>query len=214
MPCPGDPGPRPAFIPVPLAARAVMRYQIFSQIVENVFHFTQETNYTEGDLADLGDAIVSSWNGHIKPLLSTDVTLLDVICTAIDAPDGPQSTTESGAQGTNSGGGLDTLGSTLAIKFATGRSGRSFRGRMYWPQLLASDIANNDVSLVAAGAYIEAISNLMTDVFSSVGSKHVVVSYQHDCAWRTTGVGTLVTGYLVSDFHIDSQRRRLSGRGI
>lgn len=214
MPCPGDPGPRPTFIPVPKSARAVMRYSCFGQTVENVFHFSQTDDYAESDCAALAGAIVTAWGAEIKPLLSPDVTLEDVTVTAIHVASGPQSIAAAGIAGTAAEAGFDTIGNTIAIKFGTGNSGRSYRGRMYWPQLLASGVTNNELSLVAAGAYISALSDFFAAVNTAVGSDHVIVSYQNDCEWRDEGVSTFVTSYSVVDRHLDSQRRRLSGRGV
>jgi len=214
MPCPGNPGPRPSFIPVPKTARAVLRQACFGQTVENVFHFIKADDYDGVDCADLANAVVTAWDNNIKPLVSPDVVLNDVIVTAIHVVSGPQYVASAGITGTAAEAGFETIGNTIAIKFGTGNSGRSYRGRMYWPQLLASGVSNNELSLVAASAYIAALDTFFAEIDSGIGSAHAIVSYQNECEWRTEGVSTAVNSYSVVDRHLDSQRRRLSGRGI
>jgi len=214
MGCPTPPGPRPAFIEVPLVARSVMAYTIFGSIVQNVFHWAKLTEWDDVDCATLAAAIVTSFDTNMKPALSNDVVLNSATVTALYKVDGPQAVEFAGITGTNAGAGFESTGNTLAIKFGTGSAGRSFRGRTYWPQLLASSVTNNEVGLTPAGAYISALQNFFDDVNVATGAKHVIVSYQNDCTWRTEGLATPVNSYSVTDLHLDSQRRRLSGRGI
>jgi hypothetical protein len=191
-----------------------MRYVCFDQTIENVFHFTRELDYDEDACAELANQIVAVWDAFMRPTLSNDITLLDVTVTAIHEASGAQFIAPAGDNGSHVAAGFDSLGSTLAIKFGTGRSGRSYRGRMYWPQLLAPAVVDNEVDLTTTGIYVAAMQDFFENIESSVGDVHVVVSYQNDCEWRTEGVPTPVTSYSVADFHVDSQRRRLSGRGI
>jgi hypothetical protein len=214
MGCPTPPGPRPAFIEVPLTARAVLAYTIFNQTVQNVFHFSKLTEYDDTDVATLANEIVTSWDTNLKPTLSADVVLVSVTVTALYKVDGPQFVASANITGTNGGAGFESIGNTIAIKFGSGQAGRSFRGRTYWPQVLAAAVTNNELALATAGVYIAALTDFFDDVNVAIGDKHVIVSYQNNCTWRTEGVATPVNSYSIVDLHLDSQRRRLSGRGI
>lgn len=214
MPCPTPPGPRPSFIPVPQTARAVLRYTIFGQTVENVFHWTQATDYDATDCAVLAAAIVTAYDTEWKHLLSSDVVLNDVTVTGIDTVSGAQAVAPAGITGTHATAGFETIGNTLCFKFGSAQAGRSYRGRMYWPQLISTMVANNEVNTTDAGILLAAVNDFFDAVNSDAGMQHCVVSYQNDCEWRTTGVATSVISYTYTDRRLDSQRRRLSGRGI
>lgn len=214
MPCPGDPGPRPAFIPVPDAARTVMKYIIFGQTVENVHYFVRSGGFTAGFLDDLNASITTHWTTFIRPLLPTTAQLLEIISTAQEVVSGAQDSDIVAANGTNAGNPYQSLGATFAIKFSTGLSGRSYRGRMYWPQLIEGLVVANDLNAGYAAGIRDAVEDFFTSINDDAVGTHNVVSYQNDCEWNTTGVATPVTGYSYTDLHVDSQRRRLSGRGI
>lgn len=214
MPCPGDPGPRPSFIPVPDTCRTVMHYTIFGQTVENVHYFSQSGGFTASDLDTLNAAIVSAWTTTLRALQPPELQLLEVISTAQEVVSGAQDTETVAANGTNASPAFEALNATFAIKFTTGQSGRSYRGRMYWPALIDGLVHNNEVDSAYAAAIRDAVQDFFSSIFTDVGAVHVVASYQNDCEWNLTGVATPVTGYSYTDLHIDSQRRRLSGRGV
>lgn len=214
MPCPGDPGPRPSFIPVPDVARTVMKYNIFGQTVENVHYFSKSGGFDAAALDALNDAIVDAWGTTLRALQPPQLQLLEVISTAQEVVSGAQDSDIVAANGTNASASTNALNATFAIKFTTGLSGRSYRGRMYWPALVGVEILNNEVSSTYAADMRDAVMSFFAEIFDVAGAVHVVVSYQNDCEWNTTGVATPVTGYSYTDLHVDSQRRRLSGRGV
>lgn len=214
MPCPGDPGPRPDWIPAPLVARAVMRYYIYGQNIENVFTFTGNASWNSGSLLDLCVAMSTSWTSNLQDLLTGEVTLVDITATDLEEEDGAQATLAISAVGTSEQNGFETTGNTFVIKFTTARVGRSYRGRMFWP-LLANNMVDNGliVSTAVANQLAVAVGNFFADVDSLANGVHVITSYMNDCAWRTTAVATPVAAYAYTDLALDSQRRRLPGRG-
>lgn len=214
MPCPGDPGPRPTFIPLPDCGRVVMQYTIYGQTVENVFYWNHGSPYDAATIAALALAVQGSWVTNLKPILPPAAVLNSITATATDAASGVQHVAPVGSAGSNAGAGMETIGNTLAIKFGTGVSGRSYRGRMYFPILIEGLVSANVVDLSYAAGLVSAVTAFFQDVETDTGDKHVIASYQNDCAWRATGVSTDVSSYSYVDRNLDSQRRRLSGRGI
>jgi hypothetical protein len=101
---------------------------------------------------------------------------------------------------------------TLAIKFLTAGRGRSARGRNYIVGLHVDAVTNNEVSSAHAAQYVTAYDELRDTSVISVGT-HVVVSRFLDGVERTEGIAQTVTGVTFTDFIVDSQRRRLPGRG-
>lgn len=214
MACPTPPGPRPAFIEVPDVARTVMRYNIFGQTVENVWYFTRTGGYSPGLLDALNDAITTAWTTNMRPFLPPEITLLDITSTDQSVVGGAQDIDVVSVVGSNAVTAFNSIGTTFALKFGTGLSGRSNRGRMYWPALPNNVVVDNDIDAGYAGSIRSAVEDMFADILADSGDQHVVVSYQNDCTWRTTGAKNDVTSYSYVDLHLDSQRRRLSGRGI
>ena len=214
MPCPGDPGPRPEFIPVPDTVRAVMQYTIFGEQIANVFHFTRGSAWALGDMEELALAMRDAWNERLSPLLAGDVELLNITVTDIAAEDSIQYTAVCEDVGTYAGAAFETTGNTFAIKFNTYRTGRSYRGRMYWPLLNANAVNDGRItSGPIADSMVGALTLFFQDVTDATACSHTVVSYMNNCEWRATGVATEVLTYSYSDLNLDSQRRRLPGRG-
>jgi hypothetical protein len=214
MPCPGDPGPRPDWIPALNAARLVMRYSVFGQNVENVHTFQRDGNWDYSALFALATEALASWHTNIKPLLPAVATLVDVVATDLENEDGVQATVAASAPGTSASAAFNTLGNTFAIKFATGLTGRSHRGRMYWPVLIDSVVNDGALTNAAAAlAYVDAIGDFMADINSATDASHCIVSYQNDCEWRDVAEVNNVNAYTYTDLFLDSQRRRLLGRG-
>lgn len=214
MPCPGDPGPHPGCINLDDYARTVMRYEVFGQTVENVFYFGGNGPYDGTKLDALNAAITTSWGTNIRPHLPAAITLVDITSTGTECIAPAQDIDVVGAAGSNVGAVFETTGNTFAIKFGTGLAGRSFRGRMFWPVLMASEVNDGKLSSVFAGQIRAGVEDFFADVEADTGDIHYIVSYQHDCEWRTEGVPTEVTSYTYTDLNLDSQRRRLPGRGI
>lgn len=99
----------------------------------------------------------------------------------------------------------------LVVTFRTGLAGRSFRGRNYIGGLpLVMDDPNHFTDAFAAA--LQAAYATLPTVLDTLTLTHVVASRWINGVLRTTGAATPVTGYTVND-QVDSQRRRLAGRG-
>jgi len=214
MPCPGDPGPRPTCIELPDCARMVMAYSCFGQVIENVFYFHRDGGYTGTLLDYLNAAATTAWTAEIRPHLPAAITLETITSTGTECVAPAQDIDTVGAAGSNVGAVFETTGQTFAIKFGTGLAGRSYRGRMYWPVLMASEVNDGNLSSVFASQIRTGVEDFFAAILADTGDQHVIASYQNDCEWRDTGVFTDVSSYSYTDLHLDSQRRRLPGRGI
>lgn len=201
------------FIPVPNTARVRLVYTQFGQTLENVFNFERAGPFSSADLLALNASILTEWTVNIMPEVTVDATLVLIESTALDSAMGFQETTSVGVVGGNAGGGTPT-GVTLAIKFASGLAGRSQRGRMYWIGTSVGQIVGDQYDAGQAAGILAAVTAFFGLVFATTASAHVIVSYCNAGAWRITGQTTPVTDYILTDTNIDSQRRRLAGRGI
>lgn len=215
MPCPGDPGPRPYFIPAPLTCKVVLDHTLFNQQVQNVLHFTKATNWNSIDLAALTAGVAAAWLANLAPQLPADCVLSRIRATDESGVTSAYSEIYPATAGTYAGTAFQAAQATLAMKFSTAKKGRSYRGRFYWPCLRDDAVGAGVVSQAAATAYIVAMQGFIGEIESLSDSPvHVVTSYQNDCAWRATAVSEPVTGYSFVDRNVDTQRRRAVGTGI
>lgn len=118
--------------------------------------------------------------------------------------------------GTHAGGsGSLPADVAAAVKKTTGALGRSGRGRWYWPVGDKAWLAT-DSSLTAA-AQAEMVAALAAFQAAVEGGTYPcemgIVSYYSGKVLRPSGVFYQITGWGLTDPIVDSQRRRLPGRG-
>lgn len=101
---------------------------------------------------------------------------------------------------------------SLAVQHNTGLSGRSARGRTFWPVFSTGDVVGNDVLQLRIDLILDAFAQMRADLLTS-NLQHVVLSRWTAKALRPVGISFDVTGYTVKDTTVDSMRRRLPGRG-
>jgi len=202
-----------AFIPAVNTLKAEMIYNHIGQICENVLYAQMAGTPSITDLTDYAGTLVNWFDTQLQPLVSNGTALVMVKVRDM--------TTESGAaieftvdlpiSGT--GGSALPGNVTVATKWSTGLAGRSFRGRSY---LVGLPVGNNTTNAnVLDSGYAsdldDAMENLITDI--TVDDRtFVVASFFHLGAPRVTAVLTEIIAASV-DTNLDSQRRRLAGRG-
>lgn len=201
------------FIPVLGVVQAELVYTWEGQTVETVLHFEPSDPPTPALMTELGAFLVTWFNTVLKPTMPTTISLVNIKLTDL--------TTET-APVVNYGTGLPIAGTgaspalpnnvAFVITKRTAQRGRSFRGRIYHPGLMEGSVTGNTVSGSAATAIIGAYDDLLA--FSTAGATWTmgVVSRYTNLAPRATGVFTGVVN-LTTDGNVDSQRRRLPGRG-
>jgi len=202
-----------AFVPVPDVIEAEVVWEWDGQVVENTLYFLNDSGWSAGSilehLEDLRDVIVS----QLIPLLPSSIQLVRLVGTLLDAVDAV-SVTLSVSPAVVGGVALESVPSNVsyAIQFKTDLRGRSFRGRNYIPGIPNDKINTNTITSgdrTSFTAAYEAISAVGVDL----GRRHVVVSRFSAGAPRTIGLATPVTAIATADATVDSQRRRLPGRG-
>jgi hypothetical protein len=207
-------GPHP-FIPAPNTAKLEMVYTFQGTFAENVVYFQNPSGWNATSLALLNSAAFTAWSARIKPAQTSQLTLVRLKATDVAVDNGAYNelSPTSGNTGTEASP-PTALGSTVAIKFTTGLSGRSQRGRLFFIGLTEDATDGNKLNLGFGASLADSYKLFMQDIEADIpDTKHVVVSYCTDKAWRTTAGIQEVTGYSADDY-IDSQRRRLTGRGM
>lgn len=208
------------FVPAVNTALVETRMLYVNQQVENTLWVENDSAWDGASLATLAANIRDWWGGSYSTLVPSSVSLREVVCTDM--------TTNTGAQATLNGGGLaGLLGSegmpsnvTLSVSFHTALRGRSFRGRNYIVGIPVGVVEDTDyVQDEYAAACITEYSGLIAAALPGTQHWSVVSRFSGIGGTppaplpRVTAVITPITSVAVADQALDSQRRRLPGRG-
>lgn len=202
------------FIPTPAGISVEFRYLIAGQQTENCVHFRSEDSDPSLVLADLGVAMLNWAEGNYFALQSVDVELREIYLVDISSADGPTLTVapETTVTGeVNEPAVANNVAFCLTLR--TNKRGRSYRGRWYaggFTRLAVNDSAISPSFAVSLRTSLTAMKTLA----EGVGCTWSVLSKRANGAFRTSGVLTPITSVGWYDLTVDSQRRRLPGRGI
>jgi hypothetical protein len=201
-----------AFIPASQILRTTVEYLLDGQILANVFHI----DANEAIDAVVTNAIldvVEAWvETQMMAVSSSDLEATGLVGRDLTTISGglverPFSTPVPGAIGSPS------LPNNVAVcvTLFTDLAGRSYRGRSYMPGIPESYVTLSGISSMLAGDYAGVFIDLV-DTLSTAGYELVVTSFQTGLAPRVAAVSTPITSVGVNTT-VDSQRRRLPGRG-
>lgn len=200
------------FIPFADTCKVQMIFSQYGQRLQNGYYFHNTAgSFGVAEMGLLAAYMKNWWDTNLKSLVTQDCSLVQIDC---------KDMTSQNAPGINYTTGLPIVGTaategnptnvTVAIKLTTGLSGRSYRGRIFHiglPQTtVTADAVDNNVLTALHSAYSILQSAPLTDW------ELVVASQYTNGAWRTSGVVTPVEA-IAGDGYLDSQRRRLIGRG-
>lgn len=202
-----------AFIPVPNTVLVEIIQTLHTSRIENTLYFTRGDPWDVGTAEDLGDGILNWWTTEVAPLISEDVLMQQVDVTDLEAEDSFK-VTRTPVSSVPGEVGADSIPANCAIcvTFKTSKRGRSFTGRNYISGWSENDTADSTLAGTPATGIIAAYQAIPSYVSSTL-STHSVVSRFHAGDPRVTGVSTPVSTYVLTDLVLDSQRRRLPGRG-
>lgn len=203
-----------AFVPFSNVGQFNVRATFQTNQIENVLHFANDVEtITPSILVAGATVLLNSWASNMVDLLHEDYLFREVY-----AVDLTTSTSETATalltppQAGLVGGAAAPGNAALVITHRTTLRGRSFRGRTYIGGLAGTNIDGNIIDSTAANDILEAFNAVVDDMLAE-GWSFVVCSRISGGVERTTGISTVVATSLLRDFNIDSQRRRLNGRG-
>lgn len=194
--------PTPVF---PTCYEVAVKGQLFGQECDNIWHVEGPDPF-DATVAGTVAGIFQTGYSDIQAVLSADYSINEVhvqnfaglatgeFTLAITPP-------QPGGVGLSSSPGSVCL----CVSLRTAVAGRSTRGRKYISGLAEQDVGNNALDPDTAAAIRVAIAN-MVDTLAANGTPLVVFS-------KTNNVITPVTAVTLVDLFVDSQRRRLTGRG-
>jgi hypothetical protein len=202
------------FIPANNTLEVEFRYNWRSQQVEDRIRFEKSDGWNEDDAATLGAALVDWYGATLRHLQCTDITLNELQMTNLETEDGFSITYNTGLPLA----GLVaeescTNNVTLCCSLRSANRGRSARGRIYPPGLRKTQISGNTWDADYAELLRGYLEQLTTADVVGEGINLVITSYQHNNAPRVAAVNYQVLAVSLVDLTVDSQRRRLPGRG-
>jgi hypothetical protein len=201
------------FQPAPGVAEVVVRFKEDEQTILNVYHAFIGTGWTTILLNDLAIDVRNYIEGTMLPSMSNGVQLQDVTVTDIGSEAGGQvivPPSGAGFGGTESEQLPNNV--TLAVKWLTAIRGRSFRGRTYHIGLTESEVTKNRVNAAFLAALVTQYTGLKNVITDDPIRQMCVLSRFHLGAPREEAICTPINA-LAIDGTVDSQRRRLPGRG-
>lgn len=194
-------------------ARVDMFFRQDGQQVMNSHHFFNGSGWDAGSLNNLAQGVYQWWVDDVRGQVANTVQLVGVVASDLTPGSGLQAAVTTGlpiAGGKNSPALPNNV--TLAVKKATGFAGRSFHGRTFFIGLTEDAVTGNTVDPVVVGTLVTAFDNLKEPLGPLIPADLCVLSLVADGVERPDGICTTVTGISV-DGTVDSQRRRLPGRG-
>lgn len=205
-----------AFIPVPKTAICHVVGELYGQIIENTLTFAFDDDPLASQVAQLA-ASVGQWAvAELCQVLGAEYTYLRTEAQSMVSESSPAytDTVGTGTTGADLEGACAPGGTCAAVSFRTALGGRSYRGRNYVSGIPTERIVGNQVDSGYATSLVDAYEALMSYITDDLpDAVHVVVSKYTLGAPRVTGITTPILTYLMTNRDIDSQRRRLTGRG-
>lgn len=199
------------FVPFPTTVMAELLYTQDGQLMENTLYFDVGATPTQSNLEVLASELADWWDTNVRANVSNTVTLRAIRVTSLASDTSPVFELPVGLAG---GGTSPAMPNnvTAAIKFLTGARGRSARGRNYLVGLMDEAVLGNTLHATTITNYLNAYDELRDGTVITTGT-WVVASRFTNGAERTTGAVQEVTAVAFTDNIVDSQRRRLPGRG-
>jgi hypothetical protein len=164
--------------------------------------------------AEVAQGAHDGWKTYMLPVLSDEYILRETYAVSLDSDTAPAATatTVPAVTGGNNTGGPLPGSVSLCLSLRTEGRGRSSRGRQYISGFRDIAIDGNRFTDAKADAVVAAFSDYATQSFGGQAVL-VVVSRVQDKVQRAQALVQQVTAIIVTDTFVDSQRRRLTGRG-
>lgn len=200
------------FVPVANTVLAELIFYLDGQIVENTLYFENSTEIDSGEMLALAEVLRDWWGDELAPRVSQSLLLQLVKITELTTALSPSYTLPvtpnlpGGVAGDCSPNSV-----TVCVSFRTAGRGRSSRGRNYIPAIPEALTLASRITLGIQAEYTAAYNALLTVL--PVNWTWVVVSRFSEGLPRAAGLTLPITSAVIVDNVVDSQRRRLPGRG-
>jgi hypothetical protein len=195
--------------------QANLRFTLLSQQIENTLYFEYKAgSVTPALMNTLGDDLITWWVANIAPEVTTDMTFREVYLTDLTTQTSPTVTATTGlpSAGTLSGDPVPN-NVALCVSFRSSGRGRSSRGRNYISGIPEGYVSGNDIDTTLADALVLAYEGLQDAATFTDDWTWIVYSRFQNGDPRPEALIAPVDAVVLTDYVVDSQRRRLPGRG-
>lgn len=190
---------------VPSAASVTVSGTYFGQLVQNVWHVTTTDPPTVEDLEGI-NAIFQTAYGALAIYFADSISWNEITSRYLGDIGGPEVTLVITPAQTGGDANQGMPGNVaLCVSLRTALAGRRFRGRKYFSGIPTPEVEANTVTEGFAEGVVAECQNLIDALFTN-GTPLSVLSYVGPT------IVPVITA-LVTDRYVDSQRRRLTGRG-
>jgi hypothetical protein len=203
-----------AFQPVPDTARfAIVHQSSTGDDVINVLYFRRQGAWGLQELSAAAQTLATVWTNDVMPHLSFGTYLHRVQARGERVVDDVsfEFALSSPVAGGRTGDPLPYQCS-FCVTHLTGLVGRYNRGRTYFGYLSEIDVGSGLISVARANGLRDGLGSVR-NIMSNSGWTHVVVSRVRNRVRLPTAVTVDVIGYKYTDLLVDTQRRRVLGRG-
>jgi hypothetical protein len=201
-----------AFIPFANIVQVNLRYTMEGQQCENTFHNKSTVAWTAPNMTTLA-AIYYNWvDTDVKPLMVSDCVLQSIAVQdlttqtsqGVDVPAAPP------IVGTAFGDPMP-MNVTVAVKLNSLFRGRNWRGRSYFIGIPDPQVSGSFIDATYAANLATAYNTLIATLSAASWPLHVASRWNNRVR-RTIGATAEIVAASV-ELTVDSQRRRLPGRG-
>lgn len=203
----------PQRIPSPNVIEVAMLFTLDGQQVENVYHYHMTLAPTTESMLGMAGAVKEWWIAHLQGNCPQSLALNAIMVTDLTTPTSAQVVYTTGLPITGANINIAAPSNvTVAVKWSTALRGRSFRGRTFHLGLMNAQIVANHLASGVQSILQNAYQELTDDPGIIEFSQFCVLSEVSNGAPRAEGICTPIISAQV-DPTLDSQRRRLPGRG-
>jgi hypothetical protein len=204
------------FVPVANTCQVELRYSLFGEAIENVLYFTRFLGVNQAQNQNIAEWVADWWEDQLRTIQRDDLTLREVYSRCLTSEDSHQytDTRYTGYAGEYTSGNPLPGSVSFAVSFRTGFAGRSNRGRNFACALSTVQTDANQVTSTYRDAIVGIYEQfLQPSPWISSSWAWVVVSRWNNHEQREFGIATPVVTVLAVNDDLDSQRKRLAGRG-
>lgn len=205
-----------AFVPSPDTVQAELVFSYDGQVVQNVLHYLPSVPLTDDLMLELADELIVWFGTHLDTAVSEELVMTEVRVTDLTTQfsNGFEVTQGLPLAGELTGSLHEPLPANVALSITkqTFFRGRSRRGRIYHCGLTTGQVDFNVVGPNSTNNILTAWTNAVTLTTTGATWTMQVLSRWEDGVERSQALLTPVE-FLSTDSIIDSQRRRLPGRG-
>jgi len=194
--------PAPVF---PTAYQVEVRGHLFGQEVENVWHVLGDDPFDAGVASGVAGIFQTAYAAIMDPL-SQDYTVNEIfVHNLAGTASGEFTLAVIPAQAGGQPVGSEPGNVAFCVSLRTALAGRRFRGRKYFAGIPTGSVVANLLDVDIANEIVTQVAILMANLAANSTPM---------CVFSPTGLTlTTVTAITYVDLVVDSQRRRLTGRG-